>query len=148
MSAPDVPKRVYLVFVEDDHDDQQLIRETFTRFTFDQHILIFNNGDALIDYLSSLKQPELFPYLIVLDYNLPRLSGEAILMLIKKDRQFRRIPVSIFSTTLSPDKEKALLVYGATSCRKKPTTIDAFQYLMSEYLQFVREAAAQQSIVL
>jgi two-component system, chemotaxis family, response regulator Rcp1 len=64
------------------------------------------------------------PRLIVLDLNLPKIDGMAVLTRIRNDESLRNIPVVVLSTSSRPaDKEKALAL-GARHYIVKPDSFD------------------------
>jgi CheY-like chemotaxis protein len=99
---------------------------------------VLNDGEEVLDYLDSINDGDDFPALIVMDNNMPRLSGEATLMLLKKDDRYKSIPVAIYTTTLTPLKEKAFLNYGAVSVREKPRDIKGISSLIMEYVSMAK----------
>jgi len=126
----------YLVIVEDDLDDQELILNVCNRAAFKGGVKILSNGEQLFELLDQILDVKQLPTLIVLDYNLPRLGGEATLMLLKKDLRYRNIPVVIYSTTMTLEKEHQLLSLGANFCRRKPVTINGISQMIGEFLGF------------
>lgn len=99
---------------------------------------MLSDGEELFDFLQKIKMPESLPTLIILDYNLPRLGGEATLVLLKKDPRYKNIPVVLYSTSMTAQKEIDLLSMGANYCRKKPLTMDGINQLVKELIEFAR----------
>jgi len=132
-------KEGYLVIVEDDADDRLLLQQVFNDLKWEQQVMILNGSEALLYLLEAIPNNSLLPSLIVLDYNMPPLSGEATLLMLKKDKRFEHIPVSIYSTCMDHRRENLLKVLGAFSCRKKPDTIAGLKELMFEYKRFAQQ---------
>ena len=64
------------------------------------------------------------PDLIISDLNLPKISGQQVISVIKADSVFKKIPVIVFSTSkLKSDIEKCY-EYGANAYLSKPVDID------------------------
>lgn len=121
------------IIVEDDQDDRELITEILHSLGITGRVHILADGDELIDFLDSVPAGSPLPGFILLDDNMPRLSGEATLMVLKSDERYRHLPVAIFSTTLSPLRERALTARGAVYCRQKPTDYLGMKELLSWY---------------
>jgi CheY-like chemotaxis protein len=145
-SATDI--KPYLIIVEDDPDDQEIMLETISRMNQRFSVHMLGDGDELFDLLDTTSDPNRFPTLIVLDYNLPRLGGEATLVLIKKDPCYRSIPVVLYSTGMTVEKEHDLLGLGANFCRKKPSSIDGINRLVGELIAFAHSLVEQRTNVL
>jgi chemotaxis family two-component system response regulator Rcp1 len=66
------------------------------------------------------------PQLVLLDLNLPRKDGRAVLSDMKSDPALRRIPVVIFSTSQAPKDIECSYELGANSYVSKPPTLVAW----------------------
>lgn len=124
----------FLVIVDDDPDDLEMIAEVYAELNAGERVRTLGSGEALVELLEASPDPSHLPSLIVLDYNMPRLSGATLLLLLKGDPRYRHIPVAMYSTTLSPDIEKELTEAGAIFCRQKPTTEASVRQLLVEFL--------------
>jgi CheY-like chemotaxis protein len=64
------------------------------------------------------------PDLILLDLNLPRLNGHAVLQRLKQNRELCTIPVVILTSSRLPSDILAAYRHGANSYLPKPTSLD------------------------
>ena len=125
-----------VVLVEDDTDDQELFMEVMERISPNPNIRMLCDGDELITLLDAIVEEQRLPTLIVLDYNLIRQGGEATLAQLKKSPRYHPIPVVVYSTSMTAKKEQDLLDLGAKFCRKKPTTMEGINHLISELMAY------------
>ncbi|RYY98708.1 MAG: response regulator [Chitinophagaceae bacterium] len=90
-----------ILYVDDDRDDLQLLREAIGHV--DGHYTLLEARDGLdgIERLQALKAAGELPCLIVLDINMPRMDGRKAFQLIRQDPELATIPVVIFSTSNS-----------------------------------------------
>jgi PAS domain S-box-containing protein len=72
------------------------------------------------------------PDLILLDLNLPDISGEEILRRTKEDPKTDKIPVVIISADAIPDRVKKLLNSGAQAYLTKPLDLETFFNILDE----------------
>src|SRR5438132_12396350 len=86
-----------------------------------------SDGEDVLDYLrrtgkhaNALESPR--PALILLDLNMPRKDGFEVLREIKADRDFRRIPVIVFTTSNRDDDVDSSYDLGASSYVTKPAS--------------------------
>lgn len=96
-----------LIIVEDDIDDQDIIREVFESLKLSNTLLLFSDGNEALSYLQTTTDQ---PFLILCDINLPKLNGLELRELINADARLRRksVPFIFFSTNASRDAiEKA-----------------------------------------
>lgn len=113
-------KDVKIYLVDDDEEDRYLMLQAFKQVGIDEGILQFTNGQQLIKHLSTL-DPEHFPQLIIMDYNMPVLNGYETLSQLKTNN-FSPSKIVIYTTFIN-DEQKALFKNkGALDCFIKPTT--------------------------
>jgi hypothetical protein len=72
---------------------------------------MLSDGEELFDFLQKIKMPESLPTLIILDYNLPRLGGEATLVLLKK-ASLQKYPSSTIFHVYDRSKRNRPVVNG------------------------------------
>ncbi|RYZ23651.1 MAG: response regulator [Chitinophagaceae bacterium] len=90
-----------IVYMDDDQDDLQLLREAMDRFDGTYQLLDASDGIEGLELLQRLKISQELPCLIVLDINMPRMDGRRTFQQIRKDPDLAHIPVVIFSTSNS-----------------------------------------------
>lgn len=115
-----------ILHVEDNHGDVRLVQEALSNARQDYQLTVARDGVEALDCLHR-RGPFVEaarPDLILLDLNLPRKSGYEVLAELKGDRQLRKIPVIVFtSSSASADILKAYDM-GANCYVTKPTDID------------------------
>jgi CheY-like chemotaxis protein len=121
-----------ILMADDDEDDFLLIQEAFKESGFGNPLYFVQDGDELMaflhrkgKYLDPVQSPR--PDLILLDLNMPKMSGREALKEIKNDPQLRAIPIVIITT--SHDKRDKLLgrQLGVCAFVTKP---DSFEELV------------------
>lgn len=92
------PDAVTIVLVEDDPGHARLIEKNLRRNNIRNDIIKFENGQHVVDFLyGSGERPA--SILMLLDLNLPGLSGYQVLQRMKEDPSTRSIPVIVLTTT-------------------------------------------------
>jgi CheY-like chemotaxis protein len=110
-----------LIFlIDDDEDDLEILSPLLESPCI--KVRTFNSGEKAVFYMQLLADIEGHPSLIILDYNMPRINGEQLLLLIKNNGNTRHIPVVMYSTSMSLVLRKALIDLGAHDCFVKPST--------------------------
>jgi CheY-like chemotaxis protein len=132
MTQKFVSDKFYLVVVDDDKDDLELIKDIYDEMQLSQYVKTYTSADDLLEYLSGDAKNNTLPSLIVLDYNMPKVSGIDLLQILKTDKRFGSIPVVFYSTTMTFAIEDALIAAGAAYCHQKPVTIKGVKELMKE----------------
>jgi CheY-like chemotaxis protein len=105
--------------VDDDDDDQTFIELAFGVMTPAIDVLSLTDGTSL---LTRLSESENVPKLIILDINMPGLSGFDTLRQLRSQLAYANIPVVMMTTSASPaDRDKSLAL-GANQFVTKPNT--------------------------
>ena len=86
-----------VIIIEDDLDDQMILREVFDGLDYPNRVVFFGDGQSALDFLN---QSGIIPFLILSDINMPKLDGFALRNKIKMDAalQVKCIPYIFFST--------------------------------------------------
>ncbi|WP_010184433.1 response regulator [Sphingomonas sp. PAMC 26605] len=122
-------KSVSIVMIEDDEGHARLIEKNIRRAGILNAITHFTDGTTALDYLfNSADGPQRNgPALVLLDLNLPDMSGTDILAKIKStDGPLRRTPVVVLTTT--DDKVEIQRCYdlGCNVYITKPVNYESF----------------------
>ncbi|GGR06244.1 response regulator [Deinococcus ruber] len=119
---------IQLLLVEDSEPDIILIQEALDDIAIEVHLHVARDGIEALAYLR--RQPPfeqaLLPDMILMDINMPRKNGLAVLHEIKTDLRLMQIPVVMLTT--SQAKEDIALAYEwqASSYIVKPVGYSAF----------------------
>lgn len=109
-----------IFFVEDDPDFAFIMENAIAELDSDVTIQIIENGKEALDILKELIQKKNKPKLILLDLNLPGISGIDLLKEIRDLPYLRYVPVLLFSTSDNAKDVKASLEFGANAYVTKP----------------------------
>lgn len=109
-----------LCLLDDDPDDLFIMQEAFESLGYNKEVGYFLTGSALLDYL---EQSNTVPGLVVVDYNMPMLSGADVLIQMRRSPTLRDIAVAVYSTNMDKLLEKKLLAQGASATYTKPTSV-------------------------
>ncbi|PPQ38506.1 Response regulator receiver domain-containing protein [Rhodoblastus acidophilus] len=123
---PDRNRAVSIVMVEDDEGHARLIEKNIRRAGVSNEIVVFATGAAALDYLFDARRGSRAPCLILLDLNLPDMTGVEILTALKLNEATRLSPVIVLTTT--DDKREIEKCYerGANVYITKPLNYDNF----------------------
>jgi CheY-like chemotaxis protein len=114
---------VTIVLVEDDPGHARLIEKNIRRAGVNNEIVHFESGTAAIEYLDGRGTK---PLLVLLDLNLPDMSGTQILAKLKSEIDSKHIPIIVLTTT--DDKVEIQKCYdlGCNVYITKPVDYEAF----------------------
>lgn len=123
-----------ILWADDDADDLELFLGVLRELTSDYNIRECRNGKEVLDYLDGLSTDG-YPCLIILDMNMPVLSGRDTLASLKNNTLHKDIPVVVF-TTSSSDLDKRFCEHHHTEMITKPPTYDKLKDIVGRMLQF------------
>lgn len=117
---------VKIVMIEDDHGHARLIEKNIRRANIANDIIHFDNGEEAVAFLTGDELDRKASILILLDLNLPDMSGVDILRIIKNDEALRLAPVVILTTTDDRHEIQHCYDLGCNVYITKPVDYDDF----------------------
>ena len=84
-----------VLFIEDDMIESMKLQRAISKFQSKHKIIEAKNGEEALDILHAGQLPDI----ILLDLNMPRMSGTEFLSIIKKDERFKYLPTIILTTS-------------------------------------------------
>ena len=113
---------VGIVIAEDDPEDMELIVDAILLAEPTAHLHKFTDGLAAYEYLRTRSDNDL-PSLIILDYNMPQLTGAQVLKNISIEKRYGAIPKIVLSTSNAPLHKHECMHNGATQYFVKPSSL-------------------------
>jgi len=123
-------KHAKILIVDDDQDDQFMLKKIFKTILPDAEIDQAYNGAECIDYLES--HSENFPDIITMDLNMPLINGIEATAQIKKNARLKHIPIIILTTSDRDNDKKNALESGANDFFIKPVVYDELKTAIHE----------------
>jgi CheY-like chemotaxis protein len=116
---------VTIVMVEDDEGHARLIEKNLKRAGVFNQVQHFTSGTAALEYLFSPDR-DVRPLLVLLDLNLPDMTGLDILARIKADPDLKRAPVIVLTTTDDQREIQRCYDLGCSVYITKPVNYETF----------------------
>jgi CheY-like chemotaxis protein len=127
---------INILLIEDNEGDIFLTKEAFEESKLVNKITVIKDGKEAITFFEELDEPAKFPDLVLLDVNLPKVSGQEVLMYIKTNDKYKSIPV-IMLTTSSSEKDILQSYKNHVNCYiTKPIDVSDFIRAMSKIEDF------------
>lgn len=123
-------KLVKILLADDDLEDRYIMQDAFSAINLAHVPFLVEDGEKVLEHLAQMYSDEgTLPSLVVLDLNMPRLSGTQTLRELKSIEHYKDIPVIIFSSSLNVIEMHECRQLGALSYMVKPFTYE--EYLLS-----------------
>ncbi len=118
-----------ILLIEDNPDDELLALRALRKNGIKGDVVVAHDGVEALDYLFATGDhgdAPVVPRLILLDLNLPKISGLEVLRRLRSDERTRLLPVVILSS--SGEQRDMLDGYslGANSYVRKPVNFEQF----------------------
>jgi chemotaxis family two-component system response regulator Rcp1 len=128
----------HILLVEDNSGDQRLTLEALKNGSSSVVLNIVQDGVEAMAYLRQEGKyaDAVRPTLIILDLNLPRKDGREVLAEIKRDPEWRRIPVVVLTTSKAEEDINKSYDYYANCYITKPVDLDRFFSVVNAIEEF------------
>lgn len=122
-----------ILFIEDDMIESMKFQRTLSKIESKHHILEAKNGEQALEVLHS---SETLPDIILLDLNMPRMSGIEFLEIVKAHEAFKYLPTIILTT--SENRADLLSCYqiGIAGYIIKPLKYEAYEEKIKSVLRY------------
>ena len=119
---------IEILLVEDSLADARLTKRALLKCRVANNLHVVRDGVEAMAFVQRrgpfVSAPR--PDLILLDLNLPRKDGRAVLAEIKSDEHLRTIPVVVLTTSIAPEDVQTCYQLHANCFLVKPVDLDAF----------------------
>jgi CheY-like chemotaxis protein len=136
-------RTVQLLIVEDNPGDVRLLQEAFQEVNANVHFHIATDGVQALEMTTRTTNARVKwrPDLILLDLNLPKLSGHDVLKQLKADPQTSFIPVIVFTSSRAESDVRRAYECHANAYLRKPSTLEGLLSAAQDVKNFWMETA-------
>ena len=119
-----------ILVAEDDAGHFELVRKNLWLSCTENEIFHFKDGQQVLDFLfrtgDGEKRKQDQSYILLLDIRMPKVDGQEVLQRIKQDRQLRKIPVIMLTTTDQVSEIDRYYELGCSFYMVKPVNYHRF----------------------
>ncbi|MDP3683091.1 MAG: response regulator [Ignavibacteria bacterium] len=128
---------IEILLVEDNPSDAELTLLALKKIHIANKVFLVNDGDEALDFLFARgkftgREQDQNPKLVLLDLNLPKISGLEVLRSIKASEKLKNIPVVVLTSSKEDPDIKRCYELGANSYVVKPIGFENFLKAVSE----------------
>lgn len=133
MMEADIATNLRLLLVEDDESDAFLTKRAFADIR-GANLMHVPGGQAALDALKSARFD-----LMLLDLNMPGLSGHEVLRTVRKPDGGELVPIIVFSSSNHPGDVEQAYEAGANAYLRKPDSLGGYQQVADAVCRFWRD---------
>lgn len=131
-----------IIVAEDDEDDFFIFKKLLTERKTGHALTWVRDGEELTDYLRASydydsHRADARPPIILLDLNMPKKDGREVLQELRNEKALRRIPVVVFTTSISDTDRQFALDLGADAYLNKPMGYSEFERFLDDLLSWI-----------
>lgn len=115
---------IKILYVEDNEDYIEFVKRAIRKIDIPVVLESVTDGNAAVEYLDNNQSPDKRPGLILLDINLPGITGIELIQKIRRYENMTLTPVVMFSTSDNPADVKKSYGSGANAYVIKPMGIE------------------------
>lgn len=117
---------VEVLLIEDNPGDVRLLEEAFRELRADIRMRVARDGAEGLEIVEKATEAHYgnWPDLILLDLNLPKISGHDVLARIKNNPETRRIPVIILTSSRAEFDVRQAYDCHANAYLRKPSSLE------------------------
>ena len=135
-----------IVIIEDDPEDQEILREVFEQLNYANSVIFFSDGDAAFDYLVTSSDR---PFLIISDINLPKIDGFQLRDKVHNNEQLRLkcIPYLFFTTSVQQQHVIDAYSRSVQGFFTKPTSFKEIVRVMKNIVEYWKDCQSPNVII-
>lgn len=121
-------KPLQVLLIEDNPGDAELTRQSLAASKLAIELTVLDDGEKALEYLRKAppyRKAER-PDLLLLDLNLPKLSGSEVLRAIKSDKNLKSLPVIVLTSSEEETEISRCYDEGANCYIVKPVDFNSF----------------------
>ncbi|KAA2216640.1 MULTISPECIES: response regulator [Maribacter] len=124
---------MHILLIEDDTIEIMKLERTVSKLEVNHKITQAKNGEAALEFLNSENR---LPDIILLDLNMPRMSGIEFLNILKEDDKLRYLPTIVLTT--SENRVDLLECYkiGIAGYVIKPLKYEDYEHKLKRVLEY------------
>jgi two-component system, chemotaxis family, response regulator Rcp1 len=120
-----------ILLIEDAESDVLLIREALEQAGLEFELHVLGDGEKALEFIAKIDNDETAPRprLIILDLNLPKVSGGHVLARVRQGSRLSPVPVLVLTSSDSPKDKAEIAQFAATRYFRKSSKLNEFMSL-------------------
>ena len=126
-----------ILLIEDDRVDVMTVQRALNRYRIKNPLYVARSATEALAMLRGDGVKKVQPSLILLDLNLPKMSGIEFLKELRSDPNLKDMTVIVLTSSNEPNDRKAAFKYEVEDYIVKPHSFDEFASAINTVLNYV-----------
>ncbi|MEJ1237983.1 response regulator [Chryseolinea sp. T2] len=123
-----------VILIDDDPDELELMQQAINDYYGPVQCAAYSDPEeALKAILSNTDAP---PDAVFIDINMPKLTGDMCLQVLRKELSLNNVVIAMISTYMDSENQVFLVRNGADFAFKKPYKIEEYRQVVLQVLHF------------
>jgi CheY-like chemotaxis protein len=137
-----VSHQPFIVYCDDDEDDLCFLREYLEGYCPDLRLQTFSCSSEALRFLEQLAEAGDKPSLVILDINMPPLSGKDLLIRLRTNPFYDDVPLTLFTTSSMTHDYQFALQHNA-SFITKPMHLSQLRMIAQTLIEVASEKVSK-----
>lgn len=130
-----------IILADDNMGHIRLIKTNLRRTSFEGNIITAANGKDVLTEIEDIPIENYGNIVVLLDLNMPVISGFKVLQKLKSESETSRIPIVVLTTTDNPREIERCYDLQANWCVTKPVDYPEFKKIVQSIGEFIAHTA-------
>lgn len=128
-----------LIYIEDNSDEVDFLHTELEKSGIEVDFVHFSDGESGLNYIKTIiDKDHLNKCVIILDLNLPKMSGKEILASLQNYKKNHQLPILIFTGSENPQDEESCMLLGAQGFFVKPWDVSTYiEFIQGLFMKFL-----------
>ncbi|MGC3945492.1 MAG: response regulator [Chryseolinea sp.] len=123
-----------MILIDDDSDELELMQEAIEEFYGPVNCTGYRDPEeALKTILSDIQNP---PDVIFIDINMPKLTGDMCLQVLRKELALDKVVIAMLSTHMETENIHFLMGKGADFAFRKPAEVQGYRQIVLKVMPY------------
>lgn len=125
-----------ILLIEDDRVDVMTVQRALSRYKIENPLHVARTATDALAMLRGAGVEQICPQLILLDLNLPKMSGIEFLKELRSDAELNDMSVIVLTSSNEPNDREAAFKYEVEDYIVKPHSFDEFASAINTVLSY------------
>jgi len=130
-----------VILIDDDPDELELMEHAIADYYGPVNCLAYADPEEALKAI--LSDTSTFPDVVFIDINMPKLTGDMCLQVLRKELALDNMVIAMLSTSMDSENQVFLIRSGADFAFQKPYNAEAYRQVVLQVLNFDKPRSSE-----